>query len=135
MKNAATDLVKDEKLSLEEEHAFCPKERTTWGKYRKDQADKTILSDESQRLPCAFKNELKPIFIRLSLTDLLERCLLGVTQHQNESLHSILWGQCAKTDFFVGKKLEIAVCKTVCLFNAGTTSIAKLMKDCSIIPG
>ena len=139
MKNAVTailnHLVKDEKLSLEEQHAFCPKDRTTWCKYWKDQADKTTLYDESKRLPSAFKNELEPIFIRLSQTDLLERCLLGVTQNQNESLHSILWGQCAKTVFCGKRKLEIAACKTVCLFNAGATSIAKLMKNCNIIPG
>ena len=40
-----------------------------------------------------------------------------------------------KNCFFCGKrKLEIAACKSVCLYNSGT-SIAKLMKDCSIIPG
>ena len=139
MKNAVNailnHLVKDEKLSLEEQHAFCPKDRTTWCKYWKDQADYTTLYNESKRLPSAFKNELKPIFNRLSQTDLLQRCLLGVTQNQNESLHSILWGQCAKTVFCGKRKLEIAACKTVCLFNTGATSIAELMKDCSITPG
>ena len=38
--------------------------------------------------------------------------------------------------FFYGKrKLEIAACKTVCLFNTAATSIARLMRDCRVTPG
>ena len=47
--------------------------------------------------------ELSPIFDRLSNEDLLKRCLLGLTQNQNESLNGTLWTLIPKT-LFLGKR-------------------------------
>ena len=55
--------------------------------------------NESNRLPYAFKTELEPIFNRLSNETLLERCLAGHTQNQNESLNGVLWSNCSKNKF------------------------------------
>ena len=43
------------------------------------------------RLSIAFMQELPPISDRISNEDLLKRCLLGLTQNQNESLNGTMW--------------------------------------------
>ena len=50
-----------------------------------------IQNDSSKRLPCVFVDALKPIFTRLTNEDILQRCLKGFTQNQNESLNGTVW--------------------------------------------
>ena len=42
---------------------------------------------------------LQEVYLRLGHPDLLRRCLRGVTQNANESLHNKLWTKCPKTGF------------------------------------
>ena len=49
---------------------------------------------------------------------------------------TVIFGNNVQRCFFFGKrKLEIAACEIVCLFNAGATNIARHMTNCSVIPG
>ena len=91
--------------------------------------------DNSKRLPPAFYNELKPLFIRLSDDSLLNRCLLGLTQNQNEAINQVLWSKCPKTRFCGRVKLELAVCETITKFNSGAGSKAVLLKTSGVAPG
>jgi len=91
---------KNEALTVQ--HKYCPKGTESWCKYQKDFALKTKTYDRSNCLPPVFRKELLPIFKRLSNTDLLSRCLRGLTQNQNESLNNILWLNVQK-EFFVVK--------------------------------
>ena len=79
--------------------------------------------------------ELEPKFKRLSNDELLKRCLKGLTQNQNGAIKGILWDKCSKTRFCGSRKVRIAVCETVALFNTGTASKAVLMEMCGIEPG
>ena len=54
--------------------------------------DPKTYSDQS-RLPEVFREELKPIVDRLYSGTLLERCLQGLTQNQNESINGQLWAR------------------------------------------
>ena len=76
--------------------------------------------DNEKRLPTVFYDLLEPIFQRLSKNDLLNRCLHGMTQNQNESVNGLLWGRCLKTKFCGSQKVELAVSETVCEFNTGS---------------
>ena len=125
-------MIKDDKKTLKEQHSLCPQHPDTWCKYWQDQINNTNNYNDDKRLPSVFQKILKPIFDRLSDDALLKRCLMGVTQNQNEALHGMLWGQCPKTQFCGKRKVVIAACQTIGKFNIGASSIANLMKLCSM---
>ena len=49
-------------------------------RYQRDQAEKTTTYSQYKCLPPVFRNELKPLFTRLSDTKLLQRCLKRTKQ-------------------------------------------------------
>ena len=51
----------------------------------------------------------KPVFTALSKQELLEKCVLGATQNQNESFNNIFWSRCPKTGFCSVVSVDIAV--------------------------
>ncbi|XP_068700909.1 uncharacterized protein [Montipora foliosa] len=124
-------MIKNDLCSLEEQHKLCPKDQDTWCKFWKDKA----AYKEDNRLPCVFVEELKPIFTRLTSDDLLKRCLQGQTQNRNESVNGQLWSRCPKSRYCGKRRVVIAVCETVGVFNTGASSKAVLMKSCGISPG
>lgn len=128
-------MIKNDKLTLEEQHQYCPKSADAWCKYCKDKADRTKWYNEDNRLPEVFMKQLDPIFTRLSNDDLLKRCLKGMTQNQNEAANGVLWSKCPKTKFCGARRVRIAVCETVAIFNTGAASKAVIMNMCGITPG
>ena len=80
-------MIKNDNETLEEQHRFCPKDG--WCKFWKSKA----TYKDSSRLPFIFQGELKPIFERLSSNELLQRCLKGYTQNQNEAINHVLWNK------------------------------------------
>ena len=113
-------MVRNDTETLEQQHDYCPKDG--WCNFWKSRDN----YDDENRLPTVFYDLLEPIFQRLSKNDLLNRCLRGMTQNQNESVNGVLWGQCLKTKFCGRKKVELAVSETVCEFNTGAYSKVSL---------
>ena len=97
--------------------------------------DGTKLYNEDNRLPEVFMAELNLIFMRLSKNDLLERCLKGLTQNQNEAIDGLLWSKCPKTKFCGARRVRIAESETVAFFNTGTGSKAVNLELCGVTPG
>ena len=129
----------DDNTPLEEQHKFCPKDKQTWCKFWHDKLfasknDKKTY-DESKCLPPVFRNELKNVFKRLSDDNQLSRCLRGLTHNQNEAINCQLWQRCPKTHFCGKRRVVLAVCETVCVFNTGAGSTALLIKNCGVQPG
>lgn len=89
--------IKETDTSLPEQHNKCSKTSDTWCTYWKSRFDRSLIYDESGRLPPVFREQLNPIFTRLSNRDLLSRCLMGLTQNQNESINGILWKMIPKS--------------------------------------
>ena len=117
-------MISDE-CPLEEQHSRCPKEKNTWCKYWVDVANGTnIYCAKTNRLPLVFKEELKPMFQRLTNDELLKRCLMGLTQNQNEAINNVLWSICLKTKFCGIKKVLLAAAEAICRFNTGAASRA-----------
>ena len=79
--------------------------------------------------------EMDPIFERLSDDSLLTRCLQRLTQNQNESVNAQLWSRCSKTTFVGVRRVRIAVCETVTVFNTGAANKAVIMDLCGVNPG
>ena len=75
---------KDEQLS--EQHRLCPPGAESWCRYQLDIANGTSNYDQSRCLPPVFRSELLPLFTRLSKPELLQKCLKGLTQNQNDSI-------------------------------------------------
>ena len=128
-------MIASESEPLEKQHQYCPKDKNSWCKFWKDKLNGTSTYDESKRLPAVFMEELDPIFTRLSSDDLLSRCLKGMTQNQNEAVNGQLWSKCSKTKFCGAKRVCIAVCETVAVFNTGAASKAVTMVMCGVSPG
>lgn len=121
-------MVKDDKTPLDQQHHNCPKDSSSWCKYWKQRE----CYDDDKRLPSAFYDELKPIFHRLSADGLLDRCMLGLTQNQNEAINGILWSKCPKRKFCGRQKLLLAVAETVCEFNTGVASLEEILNESNI---
>ena len=84
----------------------------------------TKLYNEDNRLPEVFMAELDPIFQRLSKDDLLNRCLKGITQNQNEAANGILWSKCPKTKF-CGARREFGLLLVQPLLHSTLVLLAK----------
>ena len=59
-------MIRQDNLSLEKQHQFCPKGTESWCKFWLDKLDNTNIYDDKKRLPDVFRDELNPIFERLS---------------------------------------------------------------------
>ena len=70
--------------------------------------------------------KIRPVWLRLSVNDLLEKCLHGRTQNVNEAFNAVVWQRCPKT-IYVGKvAFEISVASVVA-FNDGAAGSLKIM--------
>ena len=113
-------MIQDYTISMAEQQANSPK--YGWYKYWANNSSYY----PSKSLSLAFVDALKPIFMRLTNADSLQRCLGGFIQSQNESLNGTVWKQCLKTHFCSQQCVQIAVFEAVCKFNAGSVSVIEL---------
>ena len=127
-------MIKDETLTVDEQHKYCPQSPDRWCKFWFDNINGTTTYLEKNRLDSIFKIELEPIFRRLTSAELLESCLKGLTQNQNESINSILWSLCPKNKFCGRSKLLLAVADTVLKFNTGSFSRSCILKSIGCQP-
>ena len=70
-------------------------------------------------MPLDIVMKLKPVFVDLSGESLLEKCLLGKTQNQNESFNSMIWDRIPKMRYVSLTQLELGVYDAVANFNIG----------------
>ncbi|XP_072165849.1 uncharacterized protein [Diadema setosum] len=96
-------------------HQYCPDGENTWCEYKKSGKEK----DNENHLDPVFLDLLLPTFSRLSKPDLLERCLPGMTQNQNESFHALIWKRCPKHLWRGPRVVRTAVDLAVLAFNCG----------------
>ena len=73
------------------QHRFCPVGESSWCKWQQDSASGTATYKADDCLPEVFFDLLQPIFMTLSETKLLERCVRGATQNRNECINSMVW--------------------------------------------
>lgn len=117
------------------QHRFCPPGESSWCKWQQDQATGTSTYKGDDCLPEIFLDLLRPTFLTLSETKLLERCVLGTTQNQNESINSVVWARCPKHKHHGPKIVRCAVASAVLHFHCGAASRKRVMKRLSIPAG
>ncbi|GAB0096661.1 hypothetical protein DMENIID0001_122000 [Sergentomyia squamirostris] len=76
-----------------------------------------------QPLPDDCLSAMKPIYQDLSNDNLLEGCLGGFTQNNNESINQLIWKITPKIVPAGSKIVEIAALVSACTFNEGTAAI------------
>ena len=78
-------------------------------KFHQDRANGASTYKPGPGLPLDILMKLKPIFEELSDESLLEKCLHGKTQSQNESFNSMIWDRIPKTRYVSLTQLELGV--------------------------
>ena len=97
----------------EQRHQYYPEE--SWCKYKKVGENE----EKDYHLDPPFLELLQPTFDRLSEDRLMERCLLGFSQNQNESFNSLIWKRAPKHTWQGPKRVELAAYLAVLHFNYG----------------
>jgi len=75
------------------------------------------------------------IYEELSSENLLQRCIGGFTQNNNESLNTLIWSFAPKCVFSGAKTVEIASYLAESIFNEGYKSLLKMMHFMNITIG
>ena len=117
------------------QHDYSPEGETSWCGWQRDQAKGTDSYKHKSPLPSAVVEVIKPTCETLSADDLLDRCLEGANQNQNESLNSVVWGLCPKDSFARLNSVETACAIAVARFNDGAHPTANIMRRCDLNPG
>ncbi len=107
------------------QHQYCPSGQQSWCRFNRALAMSEPPPLHSPTIHPDIAPHLYNVFERLSSDTLMERCVLGATQNQNESFNITIWQRCPKTEFCSATTVEIAVNLAV-IFNAGRVPFAAL---------
>ena len=103
-----------------------PSTKDSWCKYQADKLNGTNTYKKKLGLPSVIRDTIRPVFVSLSDDNLLQKCLHGKTQNNNESLNGLIWKRCSK-DVFVGRvTLELSITSAVIAFNDGLSGIIEV---------
>ena len=94
---------------------------TLWCQYQKDKATSKQTYKPAAGFPLDIVAKLKPIYDDLNKYDLLENCLQGKTQNQNESFNATI--------------LKLGVYDAIANFNIGKMSVILVLENMKIVPG
>lgn len=125
-------------MSSDEEpmHHLCPRDQDTWCKYNLSVLTKqNYTHSEHFHIPKVVMAYIKPTFKDLSDPKLLERCLKGKTQNQNESLNNVIWSIIPKRTFVTLPTLKYGVFSAVSSFNDGLSSKIRVVEALGLRPG
>lgn len=112
-------------------HMMCPGGEKSWCKYQRAQAKGEPPPKHTPTIPISLAPLVKKVFLDLSSDALVERCILGATQNQNESFNSLVWNRCVKTEFCSAEVVNIAVSLAVITFNSGHGELKGLFEQLS----
>ena len=115
--------------------AYCPPGKDSWCAAQRDKALNTHNYRPGPGLPVPVIAHVKQIFNDLSKQELLEKCLHGKTQNQNESFHSTIWNRVPKTTHIGLETFEFGVYDAIATFNIGRIASLKIFEEMNINPG
>ena len=116
------------------QHRFCPLGETSWCKWQQDATTGTKTYKDDDCSPEVFLELLRPTFMTLSDTKLLERCIRGTTQNPNECINGTAWVRCPKHKHRGAKVPHYAAALAICHFHKGVDCRNETMDKLSI-PG
>ena len=86
-------------------------------------------------MPLDIVMKLKPIFAELGDESLMEKCLHGKTQNQNESFNSMIWDRIPQMRYVSFTQLEFGMYDAVANFNIGKKASVLIYEKMNLIPG
>ncbi|XP_071575168.1 uncharacterized protein [Temnothorax nylanderi] len=118
------------------QHDLCPTGKDSWCKWQKAKALNKL--DSFHHAPALHPDVVKaiePIYKNLSSDELLEKCVGGFTQNNNESFNNVLWRIAPKITHSGCCIMRIASYIAACTFNAGSKSYLQVMEYLGIKVG
>ena len=98
-------------------YSHCSEGKGSSCKFHQDKANGTSTYKPGPGLPLDIVMKLKSNFVELSDESLLEKCLHGKNQNQNESFNLMIWDHIPKTRYVSLTQLELGVYDVVADFN------------------
>ncbi|XP_011882790.1 PREDICTED: uncharacterized protein LOC105570297 [Vollenhovia emeryi] len=118
------------------QHDSCPPGDDSWCTWQKAKAQGKLAEySHKPALSDYVLSAITPIYEELSSENLLQRCIGGFTQNNNESLNALIWSFAPKRVFSGAKTVEIASYLGASIFNEGYASLLKMMHMMNIIIG
>ncbi|CAH0551117.1 unnamed protein product [Brassicogethes aeneus] len=101
------------------QHEKCRSGEDSWCEWQKAAAADALGSFKHSytALPTDILEAMRPIYYDLSKDELLQRCLGGFTQNNNESLNQLIWKISPKSVSGTSTIVEIAANVAACIFN------------------
>ena len=112
----------------------CPEGRDSWCKWQAAKERGEQYHHRKNPIPEPIVQLLKSIYTQLGSRNLLEKCLDGYTQNDNESLHSVVWKYCPKEVCLGRDGVVNARALVVSTFNDGASSLSEVAKRLGVIP-
>ena len=116
-------------------HTYCPAGENSWCGYKRDQANKTSTYKHGKGLPLSVIAELKPVYAHLSDDNLLQKCLDGKTQNQNEAFNGMICQRIPKPVFVGANIFKLGVYDAVAHFNIGGRATVEILEGLGMNPG
>ena len=116
-------------------HDHCETGAGSWCKYQVDLVNKTSSYKPGPGLPGDVIKHIKPILTDLTKDELLEKCLHGKTQNQNESFNGTIWNRLPKSTYVGREQFEIGVYDAVAHFNVGSKAAVLVFEKLGMRPG
>lgn len=119
------------------QHSKCPSGADSWCEWQRAAASNSLkdFKHSYQALPDNVLSAMKPIYEDLSKEALLERCLGGFNQNNNESLNQLIWKISPKTSSGTSIVVEIAADIAACTFNEGNFALLAMMREMQVKTG
>lgn len=105
------------------QHKKCPVGSDSWCSYQRAKANNVSYTHDYMPLSKEVLDAIKPIYTDLSKDALLERCIGGFNQNNNESFNQLIWKICPKIMTSGALPVHLASYISAGLFNEGTHSL------------
>lgn len=97
-------------------HDHCPTGPESWCGFQRDKNN----YKHGPELPLPVIAKVKAVFLRLREDSLLEKCLHGKTQKQNEAVNGMVWQHIPKEKFVGQEMLVMGLYDAISHFHVGT---------------
>lgn len=118
------------------QHDMCPSGEDSWCSWQKAKAS-GIQKNYKHRnpLPVEVQDAIRPVYQKLSNKDLLQRCLGGFTQNNNESVKADIWSMAPKVTSSGARIVEIESYIACSIFNDGYKNVLLMMQVLNLTIG
>ena len=116
-------------------HSHCPEGNDSWCAFKRDKVNGTATYKPGPGLPVDIVTKIKPIYNELSCSELIEKCLHGKTQNQNESFNGMIWERVPKSIYVGHTQLKFGVYDAIANFIIGRHATLLMYELLKIEPG